>query len=116
MNIFIKESSCNLTTNLCICIWNLTKWRAASSFFWSLNFGRPVCQSTLGIQFGKPGMWAWFIGAYLAEKGIISTNEYTESILQTLQSFDSGVAIGILKTGFLEDGVTRWNMHNLADI
>ena len=61
-------------------------------------------------------MWAWFIGAYLVDKELISTNEYTESTLQTLQSFDSGVAIGILKIGFFEDGVPRWKMHNLADI
>ena len=72
--------------------------------------------TTLGIRFGNPRMWAWFIGAYLADKELILTNEYTESTLQTLQSFDSGVAIGILKTGFFEDGVARWKMHNLADI
>ena len=61
-------------------------------------------------------MWTRFIGAYLTDKERILTNEETESTLQTLQPLDSGVAIGILKTGFFKDEVARWKMHNLANI
>ena len=52
LNSFIKESSCHPTPSLCIWLWNINKWMAASSPFWSLNIGRYVFKSRGGIQFG----------------------------------------------------------------
>ena len=48
-----------------MCIWNLTKCRAASSPSWSLNFGKYDCHSIWRRGFGKPG--ALFIGAYITD-------------------------------------------------
>ena len=107
MKIFIKESSCNLTPNLFIWIWNITKWREASSLFWFLNFRRHVFQSTLGMWFGKLGIWAWFKWAYLADKELMLTNEETGSTIQSLQPFDSGLTIGNSEKWIL----LRWSHH-----
>ena len=76
-----------------IWLWNLTKWRATSSPFWSLNLGRYALQYILGILFGKPEMWAWFIGAYLIAIELILMMKKLNKLLTLLQPFNSGVSI-----------------------
>ena len=65
INIFIKQSSGKSIFNLCTWMWNFTRWRAASLPSTFLNIGKFWSQSTLGILFGKPGMWSWLMGSYL---------------------------------------------------
>ena len=101
INIFVKKSSWNLILSLCICQWNLIRCRIASSSFPSMNLGKLVCQSMQGIRFGIPGIWAWFIGAYLRA---------VESILKIIKTprsssnywfLNSGVAMKILNLWIL---------------
>ena len=55
-------------------MWNLTRWRATSLPFTFLNIGKFLCQSSLGILFGKPRMWSRLMGAYLLATVFILEN------------------------------------------
>ena len=101
MNIFIRKSSRNSIFSLWIWKWNLTKCKLASSPSWPLNFGSHVFKSIQGIRFEKPGIWAWFIGAYLRVVESILTKMKSPRISSDYQFLKSGVSMKILNLWIL---------------
>lgn len=102
MNIFKKQSLGNSTFNLCVCMWNLTRCKETSFLSSYLNIGKFLCQSNLGILFGKPGMWSQLMGAYLLA---------TFFILKILEATDLHAVESPWSVDFLDpsvNGVVGW--------